>query len=158
MVIVCAHSCVGPQWLQTEKRWGKNNVLSAVVWFILVRCHCKWAYCLHFLPTWKQRFLWNIGAVLPNYMVLQEDCNVDENITSHKIQQVPPFDNMSSTKHPNKCVILNNPWQSGGDLKIKPTNAYEDVHVSATFCGHAEGGVIQVPYCPARKMHRDFFR
>jgi len=37
-------------------------------------------------------------------MVLQEDCTVDENITAHKIQQVPLFDNMSSTEHPNKCV------------------------------------------------------
>lgn len=35
---------------------------------------------------------------------IQEDCNGDENITSHKMQEVPLFENMSSTKHSNKCV------------------------------------------------------
>jgi len=35
---------------------------------------------------------------------IQEDCNVSENITSHKMQEVPLYDIMSSTKHSNECV------------------------------------------------------
>jgi hypothetical protein len=70
VVIFCAQLCGTSVTADWGRRWGKNTVLSAIVQFILVRCHYRWAYCLHLLPWWNQRILWSIGTILPNYMPL----------------------------------------------------------------------------------------
>ena len=36
---------------------------------------------------------------------IQKDSNVDDNITSHEMQEVPFHDNMSSTKYSNKGAV-----------------------------------------------------
>jgi hypothetical protein len=67
VVFMCTLSYGTPMTSESERRWGKITVLLAVAQCsVAERHHYIWAYCLHLLHCWKQRYLWNVGAFLPD--------------------------------------------------------------------------------------------